>query len=42
MDEGDLFEAGVDGAMRLGSARVAGRDLDEGAEQRPAPPCLSA
>ena len=42
MDQEDLVEGGVDGPMRGRGARVGGRDLDEGAEKRPAPPHLSA
>jgi hypothetical protein len=42
VDQRDLVERGVDGAMRLLGARVAGGDLDEGAEERPAPPDVSA
>jgi len=42
MDQDDLVERGVDGAMRLPSARVSGGDLDKGAEEGPAPPDVSA
>jgi hypothetical protein len=42
MDQRDLIKRGVDGAMRLPSARVGGGHLDEGAEKRPAPPDVSA
>jgi hypothetical protein len=37
MDQRDFVERGVDGTMRLPSARVGRSHLDEGAEERPAP-----
>ena len=42
MDQEDLVEGGVDGAMRFANARVGGGDLDEGPEEGPAPPDVSA
>jgi hypothetical protein len=42
MDQEDLGEPDVDGAMRLPSARVSRGDLDKGPEEGPAPPDVSA
>jgi hypothetical protein len=42
MNQRDLVERGVDRAMRLSYARVSDGYLDEGAEEWPAPPDVSA